>query len=201
MLSHLRTLFTARPIMPYNGPTLATAIAASQNLASTSSKDEAQFANGCFWGTEHMYRKHFKDRLIDAKVGYTGGHVDTPNYRQVCTGATNHAEALKILFDPSKVSYAELVEFHFRMHDPTQHDRQGPDVGTQYRSAIFTLSDEQAEIAKKVMSEVQEAHYPNKKIATVIQPAGKWWDAEDYHQEYLHHNPSGYECPSHILHW
>ncbi|GAA5878746.1 hypothetical protein JCM3774_005055 [Rhodotorula dairenensis] len=201
MLSHLRTLFTARPIMPYNGPTLATAIAASQNLPSTSSRDEAQFANGCFWGTEHMFRKHFKDRLIDAKVGYTGGNVETPNYRQVCTGATNHAEAVKILFDPSKVSYAELVEFNFRMHDPTQTNRQGPDVGTQYRSAIFTLSDEQAEIAKKVMSEVQQAYYPDKKIATVIEPAGKWWDAEDYHQEYLHHNPSGYECPSHRLHW
>ncbi|KAK4051947.1 hypothetical protein OIV83_002652 [Microbotryomycetes sp. JL201] len=196
------------PVMhKYNGPTLPTAIQASKSLASTSGKETAIFANGCFWGTEHMFRKHFSGKegssggLIDAKVGYIGGNAENPSYRQVCTGSTNHAEACKIDFDPSKVSYAELVEFHYRMHDPTQVNRQGPDVGTQYRSAIYTTSPEQEQIAKKVTGEVQQTHYPKDKIATTIEPAGKWWDAEDYHQEYLHHNPSGYECPSHILHW
>ncbi|BGP14586.1 hypothetical protein JCM10213_001934 [Rhodosporidiobolus nylandii] len=183
----------------YQGATLPTAIAASQALPASGEPQTAIVANGCFW---HMYRKWFKNgSLIDAKVGYTGGNAENPNYRQVCTGETAHAESLKITFDPSKVSYAELIEFHFRMHDPTQVDRQGPDRGTQYRSAIFTTSDEQVEIAKKVMQEVQEAHYPDQKIATKIEPVGKWWDAEDYHQEYLHHNPGGYECPSHLLHW
>ncbi|BGP38620.1 Peptide-methionine (S)-S-oxide reductase [Rhodotorula kratochvilovae] len=148
-----------------------------------------------------MFRKVFKDKLNDVKVGYTGGDAENPNYRQVCTGSTNHAEAIKVLFDPSKISYAELAEFHFRMHDPTQVNRQGPDTGTQYRSAIFTTSDAQVETAKKVRDEVQKAHYPGQKIATTIEPVQKWWDAEDYHQLYLHNNPSGYECPSHMLHW
>ncbi|KAL8286402.1 hypothetical protein RQP46_004419 [Phenoliferia psychrophenolica] len=167
-----------------------------------SGSEQAIFANGCFWGTEHMFRKHFDGKgLIDAKVGYIGGKTDNPNYRDVCSGTTNHAEALKVTFDPAKVAYAELVEFHYRMHDASQVDGQGPDRGTQYRSGIFTMSDQQAEIAKKVTADVQAAHYPSKKIATIIQPAGQWWDAEAYHQEYLHHNPSGYECPSHRLYW
>ncbi|GAA5855552.1 hypothetical protein JCM8547_007887 [Rhodosporidiobolus lusitaniae] len=186
---------------PYKGPTLPTAVAASKNLASAAGSETAIVANGCFWGTEHLYRKAFKTGLIDTKVGYIGGTAETPDYRQVCTGSTGHAEALKITFDPSKVSYAELVEYHYRMHDASQVNRQGPDTGTQYRSVIFTFSDEQAEIAKKVQDEVQLAHYPNDKIATIIEPAGKWWDAEDYHQQYLHNNPGGYECPSHHLHW
>ncbi|KAM0754786.1 methionine sulfoxide reductase A [Meredithblackwellia eburnea MCA 4105] len=149
-----------------------------------SSSEQAIFANGCFWGTEHMFRKHFGNKgLLDAKVGYIGGSAEDPSYKQVCTGQTGHAEALKVTFDPSKVSFAELVEFHYRMHDPTQVDGQGPDRGTQYRSGIFTTSPEQAEIAKKVTAEVKEAHFKDQTIATVIQPAGKWWDAEDYHQQ------------------
>ncbi|GAA6002245.1 hypothetical protein JCM10207_003144 [Rhodosporidiobolus poonsookiae] len=190
MLNRVRTFFTM-PARTYSGPTLPTAIAASQALASSSGSEVAYYANGCFWGTEHMYRKWFGNKLIDAKVGYIGGHAENPTYRQVCTGETAHAEALKVTYDPSKISFAELTEFHYRMHDPTQVDRQGPDRGTQYRSAIFTTTDEQAEVAKKVQAEVQEAHYPGQPIATKIQPAGKWWDAEDYHQEYLHNNPSG----------
>merc|ERR1711939_1293972 len=164
MFRQARSLFTRRPMPTYNGPTLPTAEAAQ--LASSSSEETAYFANGCFWGTEHMYRKVFKDKLNDVKVGYTGGEAENPNYRQVCTGSTNHAEAIKVLFDP----------------------------------AIFTTSDAQAEIAKKVRDEVQKEHYPDQKIATTIEPVGKWWDAEDYHQEYLTNNPSGYECPSHLLH-
>ena len=99
------------------------------------------------------------------------------------------------------MSYAELVEFNFRMHDSTQVDRQGPDVGTQYRSAIFTVSDEQEKVANAVKKEVQEKHYPNAKVATVITPLKEWYNAEDYHQKYLINNPSGYHCPSHFLQW
>ncbi|GAA6004713.1 peptide-methionine-S-sulfoxide reductase [Rhodotorula paludigena] len=202
MLQQVRSLFARRPMPTYAGPTLPTAIAASKALGTAASGEQtAYFANGCFWGTEHMYRKAFKDQLKDVKVGYIGGHAENPSYRQVCTGSTGHAEGIKVIFDPSKVSYAELTEFHFRMHDPTQVNRQGPDTGTQYRTAIFTTSDEQVEIAKKIRDEVQEAHYPGQKIATTIEPAEKWWDAEDYHQQYLHVNPNGYECPSHLLHW
>lgn len=186
----------------YAGPTLPTALAAQRSLPTATSPEQAVFANGCFWGTEHMFRKHFDGKgLIDAKVGYIGGQTSSPTYREVCSGTTNHAEAVKLTFDPSKVSYAELVEFNLRMHDPTHLNHQGPDQGTQYRSVIFTLAPGQEDIAKKVLAEVKEAHYPKDKIATTIEPAGQWWNAEDYHQEYLHNNPSGYECPSHRLHW
>ncbi|ORY88830.1 peptide methionine sulfoxide reductase MsrA [Leucosporidium creatinivorum] len=203
MLRHLKTLFATPVLYAYSGPTVPTAINSQRALATMSaSSEQAIFANGCFWGTEHMFRKHFTNKgLIDAKVGYIGGQSEDPTYRQVCSGTTNHAEALKVEFDPSKVSYAELVEFHYRMHDPTQVNGQGPDIGTQYRSAIFFLSPEQEQTAQKVTAEVQEQHFPKDKIATKIEPAGKWWNAEDYHQEYLHHNPTGYECPSHRLHW
>ncbi|GAA6019423.1 hypothetical protein JCM11491_004823 [Sporobolomyces phaffii] len=204
MFSKARSLFNSARIMPtYNGPTLPTAIHASQNLAASGSgaREEGIFANGCFWGGEHMIRKHMSKGLIDVKVGYIGGSIENPNYRQVCSGTTQHAEAYRVVFDPAVVSYAEFTEFFFRMHDPTQVDRQGPDRGTQYRSAIFTLSDEQDRVANKVRDEVQDEHYKGSMIATTIEPAGKWWDAEDYHQQYLDNNPGGYECPSHVLHW
>jgi len=148
-----------------------------------------------------MFRKYFKDSLVDIKVGYIGGTAESPSYRLVCSGTTGHAEACKLEFDPSKVTYAELVEFFYNMHDPTQVDGQGPDKGTQYRSAIFAQSPEQLDIAKKVTAEVQEKYYKGKPIATQLQLGGKFWPAEDYHQDYLNENPGGYECPSHFLHW
>ncbi|GAO48173.1 hypothetical protein G7K_2353-t1 [Saitoella complicata NRRL Y-17804] len=165
--------------------------------------ERATVANGCFWGTEHMYNKHFKNKLKHFRVGYTGGKSDSvaPSYRQVCSGSTGHAEALQITYDPKDVSYEELIEFFFRMHDPTQLNRQGPDIGTQYRSAIYYHSPEQKEKAERVLAKVQEEHYKGKKIATEVREAGVFYDAEDYHQQYLDNNPGGYECPSHYLHW
>ena len=160
-----------------------------------------QFANGCFWGTEHVFRRHFKERIDKIKVGYTGGTVPNPTYRQVCTGTTGHAEAVEIEFSPEKVSYPELVEFFFAMHDPTTLNRQGNDVGTQYRSAIFTHSDEQINQAKSVMEAVQKERYPGKKIITQIEPAKEFWVAEKMHQDYLENNPGGYECPLHYVRW
>lgn len=160
----------------------------------------ATIAAGCFWGVEHVYRKHFGagKGLLDARVGYIGGDADHPSYRAVCTGKTGHAEGLQVIFDPSLVSYAQLLEFFYRMHDPTTPNSQGPDVGTQYRSAIFFHDDEQERVARDITRRANEQWYAGK-ITTEIVPAGKWWDAEDYHQEYLHNNPSGYECPTHFL--
>jgi peptide-methionine (S)-S-oxide reductase len=196
-------------------PTTNLAIEAKTNLykmsanGSGESTNIATFASGCFWGTEHIFRQHYgKGKgLIDAKVGYIGGKESSknPSYEEVCSGRTGHAEATQINFAPDQVSYAELVEFFYRSHDPTQKDRQGNDRGTQYRSAIFPHNAEQVEVAKRVTKEVEEKHFApkGKKIATTIEerPASAFFVAEDYHQEYLHHNPNGYQCSTHRLWW
>lgn len=164
------------------------------------------FLGSCFWGVEHLYRKHFSGKgLLDARVGYIGGDINNPTYRAVCAGTTGRgypdspffnsqltyfdsgvdAEALQVLYDPSKVSYEDLIEFFFRMHDPTTVDRQGPDVGSQYRSAIFYHSPEQEAIARKITDAAQKQWWASKKLATQLIPAGQWWDAEEYHQLYL----------------
>jgi peptide-methionine (S)-S-oxide reductase len=140
-------------------------------------------AAGCFWGVEHMYRKDFgKKGLIDARVGYIGGNTNSPSYRSVCSGSTGHAEALQVAFDPEKVTYRQLIEYFYRMHDPTTLNSQGPDRGTQYRSGIFYHDEEQKKIAEDVTKKAQEQWYKGNKIETQILPAGKWWDAEAYHQ-------------------
>ncbi|TIB13666.1 hypothetical protein E3P92_02213 [Wallemia ichthyophaga] len=148
------------------------------------------FANGCFWGTEELFRKYFKDSIISAEVGFIGGDDagvgNDPSYRLVCTGTTGHAEALSLTWDKRNASYEELLDFFFRTHDPTQVDRQGADVGTQYRTALFPTSEEQKNVADSVREQVQQAHFtPNgSTIATQINPVNKfkWWKAEDYHQ-------------------
>ncbi|GJJ78477.1 peptide-methionine (S)-S-oxide reductase [Entomortierella parvispora] len=167
--------------------------------------ERATFAAGCFWGVEKAFQKHFKNESIKTAVGYTGGTDPNPSYKKVCSSSgspSNHAEALQIEYTPNeKIHYAELVEFFYRMHDPTTLDSQGPDRGTQYRSAIFYHSPEQEAIARKVTATVQDQHYKGKKIVTQILKAGEWHNAEDYHQKYLDKNPHGYECPSHFLRW
>ncbi|KAF8248936.1 peptide methionine sulfoxide reductase msrB/msrA, partial [Wilcoxina mikolae CBS 423.85] len=153
----------------------------------------------CFWGVEHLYRKNFggDKGLIDARVGYIGGDATNPSYRSVCSGQTGHAEAVELLYDPSKLSYDTILEFFFKMHDPTTLNRQGADTGTQYRSAIFTHGPEQEAKAKSIINAVQKQWWKNGTITTQVLPAGKWWDAEEYHQLYLDKNPGGYECPAH----
>ncbi|KAF9298816.1 Peptide-methionine (S)-S-oxide reductase [Linnemannia elongata] len=182
--------------------------------------ERATFAAGCFWGVEKAFQKHFKDDNIKTRVGYIGGIDAHPTYKKVCSGITRHAEALTLEYTPSPtINYPILCEFFYRMHDPTTLNSQGPDRGTQYRSAIFAHSPEQAEIARRVTKEVQETRYGRKKIVTEIvwkeegsagdhsggkgiwAGALKWFDAEEYHQKYLDKNPHGYECPSHFLRW
>ena len=143
--------------------------------------EKATFGAGCFWQVEENFRQ--LPGVIDTAVGYEGGHVDNPTYEQVCTGTTGHTEVAEVTFDPDKVSFERLVEKYFEIHDPTQMNRQGPDVGFQYRSVVFAHSDEQADMARKVIERAQASF--NKPIVTVIEPAATFWRAEEYHQCYL----------------
>jgi peptide-methionine (S)-S-oxide reductase len=140
----------------------------------------AAFAQGCFWGVEERFRK--VPGVVATAVGYTGGRTANPSYEDVCTNRTGHAEAVLVEFDPSRVSYAELLAFFWRTHDPTSGDRQGPDRGTQYRSAIFTFGDTQLKAA--VASRDEEQVKLTDRITTEIAPAGPFWIAEDYHQQW-----------------
>lgn len=148
--------------------------------------EKATFGAGCFWGVEHFFRD--VPGVSEAVSGYAGGAVANPTYRQVCSGATNHAEVVEVTFDPAKVSYAALVDLFFKMHDPTQLNRQGPDHGTQYRSAIFTHSPEQARVAQERLDAAKASGRYRKPIVTVIEPAQAFWRAEDYHQRYFEKN-------------
>ena len=143
--------------------------------------EEATFAAGCFWQVEIDFAN--TPGVISTMVGYTGGASESPSYEEVCTGKTGHAEAVHLTFDPEQVSYEQLLEVFFRLHDPTQLNRQGPDVGHQYRSAIFFYSPEQERTAIAVKERVQaEGERP---VVTEIVPAEPFWPAEDYHQRYL----------------
>ena len=147
----------------------------------------ATFAAGCFWGVEDRFRQ--LPGVLEVTSGYTGGHVDHPDYRQVCSGNTGHAEAVKVEFDPSQIDYEALVRAFFAMHDPTTPNRQGPDVGTQYRSAIFAHDESQREAAERIQDETQsQLAQP---IVTEITEAGPFWPAEDYHQRYLEKRRAG----------
>jgi peptide-methionine (S)-S-oxide reductase len=152
-----------------------------ENGTTTTTTEKATFGAGCFWQVEAAFREI--DDVIDTAVGYEGGHVDNPTYEQVCTGTTGHVEVCQVTFDPSKVGYEDLVSKYFEIHDPTQLNRQGPDVGWQYRSVVFAHSDEQAEAARRVIERAQERF--RDPIVTEIEPAATFWRAEDYHQCYL----------------
>jgi peptide-methionine (S)-S-oxide reductase len=146
-----------------------------------SKTEKATFGAGCFWQVEESFRE--LDGVVDAAVGYEGGHVENPTYEQVCGGDTGHVEVTEVEFDPAKVGYEELVERYFQIHDPTQMNRQGPDVGYQYRSVIFAHSGEQAETARRVI-ERSQARFRDP-IVTEVRDAAPFWRAEEYHQCYL----------------
>jgi peptide-methionine (S)-S-oxide reductase len=143
----------------------------------------ALFAAGCFWKPEMQFRK--LEGVTDTAVGYSGGQTANPTYEQVCSGATGHAETVRVEFDPETISYERLLEVFWALHDPTQINCQGPDVGTQYRSAIFTLDEAQQAAAEKSKAEQETSGRHGKPLATEIEPAGDFWRAEDYHQQYL----------------
>jgi peptide-methionine (S)-S-oxide reductase len=150
----------------------------------------ASFGAGCFWGVEAAFRE--LAGVTDAAVGYMGGHHPHPTYRQVCTGTTGHAEVCQITFDPTRIGYEQLVEFFYQIHDPTTRNRQGPDIGTQYRSVIFYHDADQKRIAQAVTQRLAAAGIFRTPIVTAIEPAGTFWRAEEYHQQYFakHNLPS-----------
>jgi peptide-methionine (S)-S-oxide reductase len=158
----------------------------------TKKTEQAIFAGGCFWGMEDLFR-HLAG-VIDTEVGYTGGSTDKPVYKTVKTGSTGHAEALQISFDPTAISYRQLLKVFFRIHDPTTVDRQGNDRGSQYRSAIFYLDESQKAAAEKAIADANASGLWPGPIVTEVTRAGPFWPAEPEHQDYLQHYPMGYTC-------
>jgi peptide methionine sulfoxide reductase msrA/msrB len=144
-----------------------------------SQSDTAYFAGGCFWGTEYYLQK--AEGVISTQVGYMGGSIEKPDYEQVCSGTTGHAEAVEVVYDPTKTDFETLAKLFFEIHDPTQVDRQGPDVGEQYRSAVFYKDDLQLQVSKKLIGLLEGKGY---RIATELVKADKFWPAETYHQDY-----------------
>lgn len=145
--------------------------------------NKATFAAGCFWGVEETFRQ--TDGVTSTQVGYVGGETEAPTYQQVCNGNTGHAEAVELTFDPDKISYQQLLEIFWNCHNPTQLNRQGPDYGTQYRTAIFTHDDEQATLATESKQQLEAGNRFGKPIATEIVPTSTFYRAEEYHQQYI----------------
>ncbi len=176
---HLGHVFLGEGFTPKNARYCVNSISLDFISAKKQRTEKAIFASGCFWGTEYHLQK--VPGVISTTVGYTGGHVDNPTYQQVCTDKTGHAEAVEVIYDPSKTTYEQLAKLFFETHNFTQVNRQGPDIGTQYRSVIFYLSEEQKETARKLVDILKKKGYD---VQTEITPAGKFWPAEKYHQDY-----------------
>jgi peptide methionine sulfoxide reductase msrA/msrB len=164
-------------------------IPAGKEIAPTIKTDTAYFASGCFWGTEYHFQK--AKGVLSTEVGYAGGKKDHPTYKEVSSGKTGHAETIEVIFDPSQISYEELAKLFFETHDPSQINRQGPDIGTQYRSAIFYRNDEQKQIAEKLVRLLESKGL---KVATEITKATTFWKAEDYHQNYYENSGGSPYC-------
>lgn len=147
------------------------------------SPELATFGAGCFWGVEESFRQ--VPGVLETTVGYLGGMTDKPTYKDVCTGRTGHAEVVQVKFEPSEVTYRQLVDLFFELHDPTTRDRQGPDIGTQYRSAIFFHTAEQQQIAQEAKKRLDASGKLRRPVVTEIAPASTFYEAEDYHQKYL----------------
>jgi peptide methionine sulfoxide reductase msrA/msrB len=158
-------------------------IPASEETAVKSATEKAYFAGGCFWGMEYFLEK--ADGVIDARSGYMGGDLENPTYKQVCSGKTGYIETVEVEYDPSKTTYEKLARLFFEIHDPTQVNRQGPDIGEQYRSEIFYTNESQKETAEKLIKILEDKDF---KIATKLAMAKTFWPAEDYHQDYYENN-------------
>ena len=148
--------------------------------------DTATFGTGCFWCTEALFEQ--LNGVLKVTSGYSGGHVKNPTYKEVCTGETGHAECVQVVYEPNKITYDELLEVFFKVHDPTSLNRQGADIGTQYRSAIFYRNEEQKQKAEYYKAELDKSGAYDKPIVTEITPFTKFYPAEDYHQEYYENN-------------
>ncbi|KAJ3137017.1 Peptide-methionine (S)-S-oxide reductase [Irineochytrium annulatum] len=182
---------------------LETSISASHPVTDTTTSattmlEKAILGAGCFWGVEKSFRKKFGgDVARTIQVGYSGGSVANPSYRDVCSGNTGHAEVIQFEFDPATTSYPAILDFFFRMHEPTTLNRQGNDRGTQYRSCIIYTTEEQRKQAEEAIARVKPA-YGGSGVATTVEPFKAFYTAEDYHQDYLTVNPHGYECSTHF---
>jgi methionine-S-sulfoxide reductase len=162
-------------------------------IASETKNEIAILAAGCFWGVEEILRN--VPGVIDTEVGYTGGWLENPTYADTHHSKSGHAEAIRVTFDPAVLSYEDLLEnWFFKLHDPTTLNRQGYDVGTQYRSAIFPQTPQQKEIAEQVVARVNASGKWSRPVTTTIEPASTWYSAEEYHQDYLRKHPGGYSC-------
>ncbi len=157
---------------------------------------KAILAGGCFWGMQELFRK--VDGVTKTRVGYIGGTIPNPNYKIISTGLSNHAESIEITFDPAKISYEKILKFFFTIHDPTTINQQQNDIGSQYRSAIFYLNDEQKKIADNVVFQANKSGVFKSPVVTKIEKAGEFYEAEAEHQDYLEKNPYGYTC--HFVH-
>jgi peptide-methionine (S)-S-oxide reductase len=162
------------------------------------SAQTAYFATGCFWGAERRFWK--LEGVIETNVGFMGGTIAHPSYEMVCTGRTGHTETVKVVFDPSRISYSKLLKEFWEMHDPTTLDRQGNDIGSQYRSAIFTTSDQQKSEVEQSMA-IYQAELDKNAIGPIVTQVlaadgNEYFEAEQYHQRYLEKNPNGYDCHS-----
>jgi len=177
---HLGHVFTGEGFTDKNTRHCVNSISMNFIPAETKTPTEtAYFAGGCFWGTEYYLQQ--MDGVISTRVGYMGGTTDKPDYDQVCSGTSGHAETVEVVFDPSRSGYEELARLFFEIHDPTQVDRQGPDVGDQYRSAVFYTDDEQRKMVEKLIGILKDKGY---RVATELTKADTFWPAEDYHQDY-----------------
>lgn len=156
----------------------------------TASLPLATFAAGCFWGVEHKFAR--RPGVVETRVGYIGGHIDQPSYRQVCTDTTGHAEAVELRFDPQQTDFESLLRYFFEIHNPTTLNRQGPDFGSQYRSAIFFHDEAQRQTAQQIIDELDAGRFGGR-IVTQLVPAGQFWPAEEYHQKYGEKHP-GHHC-------
>ncbi len=181
---HLGHVFKGERLTPRNVRHCVNSVSLVFRPAGEARTAEAIFAGGCFWGVEHHFQQ--ADGVISVTSGYTGGTVSEPTYRQVCTGRTGHAEAVRVAYDPTRVSYEQLAKLFFEIHDPTQLDRQGPDAGTQYRSAVFYANEEQKKTAEKLIGVLRDKGY---KVVTQVVRAGKFYPAEESHQDYLKKHP------------
>ncbi len=181
--AHIGHVFAGEHLTAKNTRYCANSISLNFIPAAPEVKTEmAYFAGGCFWGTEYMLQN--EKGVISARVGYMGGHIPNPTYEEVCSDTTGYAETVELTFDPSQTSYETLARHFFEIHDPTQMDRQGPDIGDQYRSEIFYTDEAQKQTAEKLISILKDKGY---NVVTKLAPAGKFWEAEKYHQDYYEH--------------